>query len=263
MASGEIAVRAEDVNSLVKQWLLPQKGGLSRLLPADVDADTFLGAAAAAMHKNGQLADAAMRNPASLLIALRESARLGHMPGTDRYALTVRGGAVQGIEQYQGVIARMFNAGAVQAVHAEVVCKGERFERRDPLPPIHEADWLGRDTSVGNLAGVYCYAILDNGQCSRIVVMGRAEVMAHRAAAATLKIWDGPFGKSMWLKTGAHELEKWVPVSAEYRRAQAVRDTAAAALYAAEPPDQPSGALPDTPGSADDAQAITGEVQGE
>lgn len=259
---GEVAVRAEDVNSLVKQWLLPQKGSLDRLLPPDVDADTFLGCAAAAMYKNPQLAEAAMRKPASLLIALRESARLGHMPGTDRFALTVRSGAVQGIEQYQGVVARMFNAGAVQAVHAEVVCNGERFERRDPLPPLHEADWLARDTAVDNLAGVYCYAVLDTGAVSRIVVMGRAEVMAHRAVAATFKIWDGPFGKSMWLKTAAHELEKWVPVSAEYRRAQAVRDAAAVtALSAPEPPDQPPGVLPDALGSADAAEApLEGEV---
>lgn len=255
--AGELSVRSEDVNSLVRQWLLPQRGGLERLLPSDVDADTFLGCAAAAMYKNPKLAEVAMRDPASLLVALREAARLGHMPGTDRYALTVRGRAVLGIEQYQGVIARMFNAGAVQAVHAEVICQGEEFERRDPLPPRHVMP-IDRDLSVNNLVGAYAYAILDNGQCSKIVVMGRTEIMKHREAAATHMVWDGPFGHSMWIKTPCHELEKWVPVSAEYRRAQAARDAAAVtALSGPLPPAQPSGVLPDALGSADAAEAVT------
>lgn len=259
MVPSNALARPQDVNSLVTGWLLPQKGTLSRLLPADTDVDTFLGTAAAAMHKNPSLAQAAMKDPASLMIALREAARLGHLPGTDRYALTIREGKILGMEQYQGVVARMFNAGAVTGVHAEVVCRGERFERRDPLPPIHEpvgGDWFARDTKVENLVGVYAYATLDTGSLSRIVVMGRAEVMAHRAAAATTKIWDGPFGKSMWLKTAAHELEKWVPVSAEYRRQQGIRDAAAAALSAPVPPPAAPQVPEDAPGAQDGAQGV-------
>lgn len=221
-----VAVVTPDAIKGVLKTVFEYRGTFARLLPAHLDADTYLGIAASALWRHEKLAEAAIANPESLVVALRDCARLGHQPGTDQYALTVRKinkrPGVLGIEQYQGVIERMYRAGAVQAVHAEVVCRGERFDRRDPAPPYHHVvSWLDRDPLVENLAGVYAYAILEGGTCSRVVSMGRNEIMRHRDAAATTDIWDGPFGKSMWLKTVAHELEKWVPTSAEYRREQA------------------------------------------
>jgi recombination protein RecT len=251
MASNDVAVREEDVRSLVSTQVWGQR------------------CAASALYKNNTLAATAMRNPESLLVALRDCARLGHQPGTDEYALTVRGGGVLGIEQYQGVIHRMYQAGAVLSVHAEVVTKQERLERRDPLPPIHhvpDGDWMARDIRVPNLKGVYAYAILEGGVCSRVVVMGAAQVMTHREKAATKAIWDGDFGVSMWLKTGAHELEKWVPTSASYRQQRARADAALAAMLgqtpqiaqepvvAVDPATPTGGVLPDAHGASGGAQ---------
>lgn len=239
----DIAVRDEDMKSLIRTQVWDQRGMFKTLLPADIDVDAFAGCAASVMYKNPQLAVAAMRAPESLLVALRECARLGHQPGTDEYALTVRGGAVMGIEQYQGVITRMFNAGAVLSVHAEVVTKQERLERRDPMPPIHhipDDDWLNRDVRVENLKGVYAYAVLEGGAISRIVVMGRAQVEAHRDKAATKVIWDGAFGVSMWLKTGVHELEKWVPTSVTYRRERMRAEAAMAHMLGQTPQSVPA-----------------------
>lgn len=227
----DVEIREEDMKSLVHSQVWNNRRQFDTLLPASVDVDVFAGSAAAALYKNPKLAAAAMRQPETLLNALRDCARLGHHPGTDDYALTVRGGGVLGIEQYQGVIHRMYAAGVVKAVHAEVVTKDEKLIRRDPEPPIHEvADWLDRDVSVGNLKGVYAYAVLDGGAISRIVVMGAAQVMAHRDKAMTTAIWDGPFGVSMWLKTGCHELEKWVPTSTSYRGQRARADAALAQM---------------------------------
>jgi recombination protein RecT len=226
VARDDVAVREEDVRSLILSQVWSNRKQFGNLLPAEADADAFAGAAGAALYKNPDLALAAMRNPESLLIALRDCARLGHTPGTDEYALTLRGGAILGIEQYQGVIARMFNAGAVQAVHAEVVTRQEMLTRQDPLPPMHAVpggDWLDRDIRVENLKGAYAYAILEGGTCSRVVIMGRAQIMTHRDKAGKNRdgvamFWDGPYGLSMWLKTVVHELEKWVPTSASYRK---------------------------------------------
>lgn len=221
----ELQVREEDIRSLVRTQIWDKRAMFANLLPKDVDAETFAGLATAAMWKNPQLAIASINNPESLLIALRDCARLGHEPGTDEYALTVRGGGVLGIEQYQGVIARMFNAGSVQAVHAEVVTAQEKLINRSPLPPEHIVpDWLDRDLSVENLRGAYAYAILEGGVCSRVVIMGRKQIMTHQKAAATTKFWLGDFGLSMWLKTVVHELEKWVPTSAAYRKERARAD---------------------------------------
>lgn len=242
--SQEIAIPTEHIDSFGKQILLPRKGSFDRLLPDEVDADAFMGLAMAALYKAPKTAAVALKNPESFLLALRECAGLGLMPGTDEYALTVRKNAVVGIVQYQGEIKRMFNFGTVQSVHAEVIARGERFIKQDPLPPIHDVpDWNTRDTRVNipgehegdeptpNLIGVYAYAMLDGGRCSRVVHLGRAEVMRHRAMADYHVIWDGPWGVSMWLKTAVHELEKWVP-----RSSTAARREARVAMEMARPP---------------------------
>lgn len=244
----DVQLREEDIHSLVRTQIWDKRRQFDNLLPAEVDVDAFAGLAAAAMWKNPALAAASMRSPESLLVALRDCARLGHQPGTDEYALTIRGGQVLGIEQYQGVIARMFNAGSVRSVHAEVVTQQERIIRHDPNPPEHQVpddDWLSRDLRVENLKGAYAYAILETGACSRVVIMGRAQIMTHRDKAGIARsgprageavFWDGPFGLSMWLKTCVHELEKWVPTSAEYRMNRARADAELAKLSVQEAP---------------------------
>ena len=238
MAGTDIAV-ADGLKQVIWQY----RTQYEMLLPEAVDLDTFIGAAAAAMYKAPKVAEAAARDPLSLIVALREAARLGHLPGTEEFALSVRGGKVQGLEQYQGVIERMYRSGAVASVHAEVVCIGEHFARRGHNePPLHEADCLNRDTSPENLAGVYAYAQLTTGALSRVVIMGKPEVMRHRAAAQTFMVWDGSFGVSMWLKTGLRELRKWIPTSAEYRLAEARAD---AAMVAIQPPSHPDAQVPE------------------
>lgn len=265
----DLQVREEDVTSLVRTQIWAKRREFANLLPADVDAEAFAGLAAAAMWRDPYLATAAMNSPESLLVTLRDAARLGHEPGTEAYYLTVRGGKVLGIEGYQGVIDRMYRAGGVVAVHCDVITKEEdtagAFVRRDPEPPQH-ARMLSRDVSVNNLAGVYAYAILDAGVCSQVVVMGRQEVMNHRAMAGkpgsdVKNVWDGPFGLSMWKKTPVDELRKWVPTSASYRKERARADVELARLTGQAPqvaagspedvtPTQPMGGAPDEPTDA-------------
>jgi recombination protein RecT len=235
MAGTDLAQIADGLKQIIWQY----RQQYNMLLPEGIDLETFVGAASAAMYKNPKVAQAAAQDPIALIVALRECARLGHLPGTEEYALAVRGGRVQGMEQYQGVVERMYRSGAVASVHADVVCIGENFQRRGNEPPIHEADWLNRDTATDKLAGVYAYAELTTGRYSRIVIMGKPEVMRHRAFAQTHNVWDGDFGVSMWLKTALRELRKWIPTSSEYRLAEARADAAAAALDRVPPQVRP------------------------
>jgi len=221
------------------------EGAIGQILPAHIEPATFLRVAESVLRKNEKLMQAAVNNPGSFLAACMDAARLGHEPGTDHYALTVRSGAVMGIEQYQGVIERMYRAGAVVAVHAHVVHEHDNFVWNPTQgPPVHDAEWFAPDAKRGEMVGVYAYAQMDTGATSRVVVMGREEIMAHRAMATTKNVWDGPFKKSMWLKTGMHELEKWVPTSSEYRRqvAQSRAEIAATGL----PAPIPTVVYPDT-----------------
>jgi len=218
-----VAQRDSGAQALIAKY----RTDFAQVLPTHLRPATFVRLSQGLLRRNAKLAEAAERNPASFLAALLECARLGHEPGTDAYALvpfndrkrsTVE---VVGIEQYQGVIERMYRAGAVRAVKAEVVHARDPFAYEPDVMdrPQHKPDWFAEDR--GELIGVYAYAVMLDGSTSRVVVMGRAEVMRHKAVARGAHGDDSPWqvwAEAMWRKTAVHELEKWVPTSAEFRR---------------------------------------------
>ncbi len=226
---GAVAKRDNGPGALILQYQDDFEG----VLPAHIKPATFVRLSQGLLRRDEKLAEAAENNPSSFVAALLECARLGHEPGTDQFALVPfkdknTGIEIVGIEQYQGVIERMYRAGAVVNVKAEVVKAGDllpdeqgnpRFEwapnRMDR--PHHEPDWFGER---GGLIGVYAYAEMHNGSFSRVAFLNRAEVMKHRAKARGLDKPNSPWKcweESMWLKTGVHELEKWVPTASEWR----------------------------------------------
>lgn len=219
---GALAEQDESVGALVARY----EASFAQVLPAHVPVQTFVRLAQGLLRRNEDLGKAAKENPSSLLAALLECARLGHEPGTDQYALThfknnrTNKPEIVGIEQYQGEIERMYRAGAVVSVKCEVVRAKDDFAWAPTRmrTPHHEYDALASDADRGELRGVYAYAELSGGALSQVVVMGKAEVMKHRAVAKTKVFWDGEWQPSMWKKTAIHELEKWVPTSSEYLR---------------------------------------------
>jgi len=191
-------------------------------VPAHVNADQFIAIGIGALNKDPDLAAVAVRNPQSFMAALSECARLGLTPG-DGYALTFRGSEIVGIVEYTGELELIYRTGQVRTVIAEVVFTQDNFARglhpHDPptFAPAGDGRFPG-DKARGEPEGGFAYAVFSDGGISRVVYMARDEVMLHRDAAATKRIWDGPFWKSMWLKTLVHELKKWVPSSPEYMR---------------------------------------------
>jgi recombination protein RecT len=236
------------------------------VLPADLSPDTFVRLANGVMTKNPDVREAAMANPWSLVHTLLECARLGHEPGSDRYAIVkfndknAPGGvAVVGIEQYQGELDRMFNAGGVQTVICDIVYDFEmpgkaregltpfRYQRNMDMP-IHEPDFLHEHyDDQTHAVMVYAYARLLTGGTSHVIVMPRSHVMRHREVARSTKFWDGPFWGSMWRKTAVHELAKWVPTSAAYRETRARIDAAAADVSTRLAQESPVNAIPAEP----------------
>jgi recombination protein RecT len=224
----------------------------ARVLPAHIGAETFVRLAQGLLRRNTDLAAAAKANPSSLLAALLECAELGHRPGSDQYALTSRRvkprkdaaavPTIVGIEQYQGVIERMYRAGAVLSVKCEVVRQRDHFDWKPTRMVVPEHEYNARDTAEarGPLDAVYAYAEMQGGATSRVVVMAADEVDRHKALAGTTKFWDD-WPDSMWRKTAMHELEKWVPTSSEYLQERA-RAMAAAQRSTIPPP--PADDLP-------------------
>jgi recombination protein RecT len=230
------------------QFIETYQGDFSRVMPKHVSVEAFVGLAGAYVRRDDKLRVAANANPASLILALRECAALGHTPVPKIFALVPfkqRGKngapdtwAITGIETYHGVIERMYRAGGVQSVKCELVREGDEFEW-DPMNQRvvrHRYDPFADDVARGQLMGVYAWAVLFTGGMSQVVWMNRAEVMKHRAVSRSGDaFWGGPWEPAMWRKTALHGLETYVPTSAEYRWQVALSGNAAGSGFAGIP----------------------------
>lgn len=206
------------------------------VLPSHIKPATWVRLAVGALRRDEKLRAAAEANPASLMVALLDAARRGLEPGTTEYYLTPRkckqtennpaGLEVLGITGYQGEVEMIYRAGAVSSVIVEVVRAEDTFTYapgRDERP-LHEIDWDLDDR--GELRLAYSYAIMRDGATSKVVVLNKAHIALAKASSQGATSEYSPWRKheeSMWLKTAAHRLAKWVPTSAEYRR-QAIQN---------------------------------------
>ncbi len=218
-----LATRDNSPSGMVQQY----RDDFAAVLPTHVRADVWVRLAVGALRRDRKLAEAATNDPAALMGALLEAARLGHEPATEAFYLVPRKQKgvlkVQGIEGYQGIVERMYRAGAVSSVIVEVVRKHDRFRYipgRDERPE-HEIDWDLDDR--GDLRLAYAYARMKGGAVSKVVVLNRKQIADLRAKSDGA---DSPYSpwntneESMWLKSAARQLRKWVPTSAEYMREQ-------------------------------------------
>src|SRR5690606_35987369 len=106
------------------------QASLGALLPSHIKPETFIRLCQGALRRNKDLARIANTGPGfeSFLHALMDAARLGHEPGTEQYYLVPFGNEIVGIEGYRGVVERMYRAGAVSSVKAELVKAGDTFQ---------------------------------------------------------------------------------------------------------------------------------------
>lgn len=198
---------------------------LALVAPSHVNPDKLYRTMIGLLRGNDALARAAAGNPGSFIAAVFECAELGHRPG-DTYHFVPFGNKITGIEDYKGEIERMYRAGAVVSVKAEIVYANDTYDFDEEVMdrPRHTRDRFGGKAARGKMIGVYAYAVMRGGALSRVVEMGEEEVMEHKAASRGGSGTDSPWVKwprSMWLKTAVHELAKWVPTSNEYLTDQA------------------------------------------
>lgn len=228
------------------------------VLPSHVKPATWVRLAQGALRRNDKLRKAAESNAGSFLQALLEAARLGHEPGSDEFYLVPFGSEVQGIEGYRGIVERMYRAGAIASVQAEVVCERDRFHYDGRGVPEHEADWF---SDRGQIIGAYAYAEMRDGGTSKVVIINQADIDASKRESRGSSHRDSPWQKhykAMVLKTVARRLEPWVPTSAEYRREQ-LRAAVEADNARARP--TPHGPVHETPAhDADTGEVVEAEV---
>lgn len=266
--SNAVATRDESPSSLIEQ----HRADFAQVLPSHIKEATWVRVAMGALRRDQKLNQAARNDPGALMVALLDAARKGLEPGTEQYYLTVRKEKgvpkVKGIEGYQGIIERIYRAGAAQSVIVEVVRQHDKFRYvpgRDERP-VHEIDWFGNDR--GDLVGVYAYAIMLGGATSKVVVLNRAKVMEAKEKSdsknSEYSPWNQGDGEAMWLKTAARRLEKWVPTSSEYMK-ERLRVASEVAAETAKPLTTPATAQvvadqPDTDTDPDTGEVFDGEI---
>lgn len=215
--SNAVAVRDNGPEAIVRQ----HKDDLTLVLPSHIKGETWMRLAYGALRSNTQLLQAATRNPGSLMNALQECARLGHEPGTEAFYLVPFGNEVQGIEGYRGIVERIYRAGAVKAVKAEVVHAGDHFDYSPDMDrPVHKPDYFG---DRGPIVGAYAYGVFQDGSTSKVVVINRGYIDKVRKESKGSNSPSSPWVKweeQMVLKTVARRLEPWVPSSTEWRKEQ-------------------------------------------
>jgi recombination protein RecT len=123
------AVATRDRSDQLVSWIRKQQDDIAMAAASHVKPSAIIRVTQGALRRDDKLLAAAIANPQSLLYALLDCARLGHEPDTDDYYLVPFGQEVTGIEGYKGIIERMYRAGRVSAVVAEVVRQGDVYRR--------------------------------------------------------------------------------------------------------------------------------------
>lgn len=208
-----------------------------------------------ANHGRFELEVAAANNPGAFLAALLDAARQGLTPGSEEYYLTPRkvGGRdgkleILGITGYQGYVELMYRAGAVSSVVVEVVRENDeyRYQRGVDRVPVHRFKPFAREAERGKLIGVYAYAEMSTGAVSKVIELNQDDIdrikRVNPASGGDYSPWTN-WEASMWMKSAARQLRKWVPTSAEYRK-ELARAAAEVQRVIADP-DMPPGI--DTP----------------
>lgn len=237
--SGQTVTRATAPNTsteIVRQY----RDDFAMVLPRHVNADQWVRLTTGMLRRNDKLASVARSNPASLLAALLDCARLGLEPG-DTYHLVPFGSEIVGIPDYTGLIELIYRAGMVRSVKCEIVARADlapdptddhpvlghgrpRFEWHpsEMDRPHHRPDWFG-DRS--DMVGVYAYAVMLDGSTSQVIMRNKSEIEKVQAVSRTGRDPGGMWMQwpdRAWRKTVLRELSKFVPTSAEFRGDNAV-----------------------------------------
>lgn len=220
--------RTEQAKALV----FANKAQHKAMLPPDQQSQVngWLSSAYAALSKDPSLAQAALSAPETFINAMNDAAQHGLRPGTTEYYLTPRKNKgrmeVLGIIGYQGHIEQMYRSGKVRSVIVEAVHENDSFawnpgEMEKPsFLPAGGGDgtsWFAGKKTRGELVGAFAYAIMADGGISNVVIVDADRIAAAKESSAGSHSQCSPWQKhpkSMYLKTAAHDLAKWVPTSA-------------------------------------------------
>jgi recombination protein RecT len=203
------------------------RGSLVAVMPRQLQttaaADSYLAAALTALRNDKKLWQAAQADVNSFMSAMSEAARLGLVPGTHEYYLTVRSGKIKGQIGYRGLIELMYRSGLVGSVRYDVIRERDQFEIDQNHGTLLHLPGEGlrwtQETARGKVEGAWAYAEMISGPRSNIEHIGDERIA--RALSASSAGMSGPWRTdyaAMVKKTVLHDLSKAVPTSVDDRR---------------------------------------------
>lgn len=188
------------------EYLTVRKQAIADVIPGKIfTADRIITLVKLAANRNR---DIAACNPASVLLAVLDLARVGLEPGgaLQRAALVPYKGECTAQIMFQGMVELMLRSGLVLDVQAHVVYEGDEFRfRLGDRPEIyHVPDVESVDREALPWTHVYCVINLKGGGTIRDV-MGHGAVMRIKARSRS-----GANGKGPWSTDEAEMARKTV-----------------------------------------------------
>lgn len=224
-----------------RQWI-------TEVLPATVDTDRFINLALYAISKQPNLNRCTVD---SLIRGLRESASLGLEIGSSLGQATLlpfwnsdlRSYEAVFIPMYQGLLDLMYRSGEVLDAEARVVYDCDEFEYIPSADqPVRHRPALTRPPTAQRLGAYFLAHLRGGGRVSEWMNAAEIEAIRKRSRAATAN--SGPWVTDtdlMWRKTPTRRASKYMPKSADLRRAISIEDEAEARYAPPPTPHQVAG----------------------
>lgn len=202
-------------------------GKIKNILPKHITPERMLRIVTGELRTNAKLAEVAKKNPTSLVNAVCIASRCGLEIGgpNPQGHLVPHGNEIVFYPDYRGKLKLMRNSGELASVSIEPVYSNDKFqmklgfERTIDHEPCYDGD-------RGEFKLIYFAATLANGE--RILVWMTKDQIEHVRKKS--KMGNAGAWVSDWVemakKTVIHRASKIMPMSTEYRIAQAAEDAA-------------------------------------
>ena len=206
--SNELQTKAKEVRQLLSSDVI--KNQIAKALPAICKPERFMRIAVTAITKNPKLAEC---TEASLISCLLDLAQLGIEADGRRAHLIPFFNKKKDITEctliidYKGLVELVKRAGEVVTIHADKVCKNDKFEVNLGEITKHQIDYT---KDRGEAYAYYAYAKMKDGSL-QTEVMTKAEVEKIRQASQGKNAtpWTQHF-EEMAKKTVFRRLSKWL-----------------------------------------------------
>jgi recombination protein RecT len=190
------------------------KLALAEALPSFMTKERFARIVATQFRKVPKLTQC---TPASLFSCVLDCAQLGLEPDGRKAHLIPYGDTCTLIVDYKGLVALARRSGEISDIHADIVCKNDKFEYSFGTTGTLEHKPNLEDR--GEVIAAYSFAKLKDGSCSyEVMSVQEINAIRNRSKAGKSGPWVTDWNE-MAKKTVFRRHSKWLPVSTDFQEA--------------------------------------------